>query len=373
MSLFKDMLRSGEGVFRDTVVLDYDFQPKILKYREDMQMRFATAIRPLLQGHNGRNLFIYGAPGIGKTTACKHVLRELEETAENGAASGTTSAGRNNEESNEVISLYVNCWKENTTFKIFYKICEDLGYKFIQNKRTSELFLLIKQKLNKIGVVFIFDEIDKLEEFDFLYTILEDIYRKSIFMITNYRDSYSELDERIRSRLAPEFLYFRSYNEAEIAGILRQRRDYAFVDGCWDEEAFKEIVEKCTETKDVRVGLYLMKEAGNIAEEKSSRKINLIHVAEAVKKADNFYIKPKEGLDDDLKVVLDLIKDHSGKKIGEIHSVYTEMGGELSYKSFHRRVMKLHEGRFISTEKVSGKEGNATIVNYTANKKLTEF
>lgn len=369
------MLRSGEGVFRDTVVLDYDFQPKILKYREDMQMRFATAIRPLLQGHNGRNLFIYGAPGIGKTTACKHVLRELEEAAENEPISETsfTSANGNNQESSEVISLYVNCWKENTTFKIFYKICEDLGYKFIQNKRTSELFLLIKQKLNKIGAVFIFDEIDKLEEFDFLYTILEDIYRKSVFMITNYRDSYSELDERIRSRLAPEFLYFRSYNEAEIAGILRQRRDYAFVDSCWDEEAFKEIVEKCTETKDVRVGLYLMKEAGNIAEEKSSRKINLIHVAEAVKKADSFYIKPKEGLDDDLKVVLDLIKDHSGKKIGEIHSAYTEMGGELSYKSFHRRVMKLNEGRFISTEKVSGKEGNATIVNYTANKKLTEF
>lgn len=355
MSLFKDMLRSGETLFRDTVVLDYDFQPKILKYRENEQMRFATAIRPLLQGHNGRHLFVYGAPGIGKTAACKHILRELEE------------------ETDEVTAIYINCWKENTTFKIFYKICEDLGYKFIQNKKTSELFALIKQKLNKKSAVFVFDEIDKLEETDFLYTILEDIYRKSIFLITNYRDSYSELDERIRSRLGPEFLFFRSYNESEIAGILKQRMEYAFVANSWDEEAFKEIIEKCVETKDVRIGLYLMREAGNIAEEKNSRRITVAHAAETIKKVDDFHIKPKEGLDDDMLILLDLVKDHSGNKIGDIYAAYTNMGGELSYKSFQRRITKLKEGKFINTEKSLSGEGNTTLVHYSTNKKLTEF
>jgi archaeal cell division control protein 6 len=202
MSLFKDMLKSGESLFCDTVFLSYDFQPKLLFGRENEQQRFAVAIRPLLAGHSGRNVFVYGAPGIGKTTACKHVLRELEE------------------ETSDVIPLYINCWKENTTYKIFSKICHDLGFKFIQNKKTPELFILIKNKLNKGSAVFIFDEIDKLEETDFLYTILEDIYRKSIFLITNYRDSYGEMDERIRSRLNPEFLYFRGYNETELRDIL---------------------------------------------------------------------------------------------------------------------------------------------------------
>ena len=340
-------------MFRDTIVLDYDFQPKILKYRESEQQRFAVAIRPLLNNHNGRHLFVYGAPGIGKTTACKHVLRELEE------------------ETDEVHTIYVNCWKENTTFKIFHKICEDFGYKFIINKKTTELFSLIKQKLNKKGVVFVFDEIDKLEDMDFLYTILEDIYRKSIILITNYRDTYSELDERIRCRLVPEFLFFRPYTETEIGGILRQRREYAFVQNCWDEEAFKEITEKCAETKDVRVGLYLMREAGNLAEERRSKRINLAQIAEAAKKVDDFYIKPKEGLDDDLQLVLDLVKNHTGKKIGEVFAAYGEMGGEMSYKSFQRRILKLKEGRFIYTEKVSTHEGNTTLVH--TNKKLTEF
>ncbi len=355
MSMFKDMLRSGESIFRDTIALDYDYQPKLLKYREQEQMRFATAIRPLLQEHTGRHLFVYGAPGIGKTTACRHVLRELED------------------ETKDVLPIYINCWKYNTTYKIFQQMCDLLGFKFLINKNTSELFALAKQKLNKASAVFVFDEIDKLEETDFLYTVLEDIYRKSVFLITNYRDSYSEMDERIRSRLNPEFLHFPPYTEQEIAGILKQRREFAFVHNCWDEEAFKEIVEKCTEVQDVRVGLYLMREAGNLAEERSSRLITEVHVAEAVKKVDDFHIKPKEGLDDELKAILQIIRERSGNKIGDIYSSLAEKGVEISYKSFQRRILKLSEARFISTEKVSGKEGNTTILTYASNKKLTEF
>ena len=250
---------------------------------------------------------------------------------------------------------------------------EDLGFKFIQNKKTGELFSLIKSKLNKTAVVFVFDEVDKLEDLDFLYTILEDIYRKSIFMITNYRDSYAEFDERIRSRLSPEFVSFCSYSEAEITGILRQRKDYAFVPGCWSDEAFKEIVEKCVEIKDLRIGLYLMREAGNFAQDKNSKIIDTRHVAEALNKVDEFYIKPKEGLDEELTMILNIIKEHSDKKIGDIYSAYAEKGGDLSYKSFNRRITKLAEGNFICTEKVSGKDGNTTLVSFTPNKKLTEF
>ena len=355
MPLFKELLRSGESLFRDTVMLDFDFQPKVMQYRESEQQRFAIAIRPLLQSQTGRNLFVYGAPGIGKTTACKHVLRELEDETES------------------VVPLYVNCWKENTTFKIFSNLCEQLGFAFLQNKKTSELFALIKSKLNKQSAVFVFDEIDKLEETDFLYTILEDIYRKAIFLITNYRDSYTNFDERIRSRLAPEFLAFRTYNEQEIAGILQTRRDYAFVQGCWDEEAFKELVEKCTETMDVRVGLYLMQEAGRIAEEKSSRQITLVHVGEAVRKVDDFHIKPKEDLDDEVQDLLQLVKEQSGLKMGELYDAYLASGKDLSYKSFQRRIAKLHDGRYIRTEKVSGDGGNTTLVHYAVEKKLTEF
>ncbi len=355
--MFKEVLKSGESLFRDTVWLSYDFQPKLVQHREQEQERFAAAVRPLLQGHTGRNLFVHGEPGIGKTTACKHVLRELEQETE------------------EIFVFYVNGWKENTTYKIFYQLCLDLGMPHfrIQNKKTSELFALIRDTVNQKSAVFVFDEIDKLEELDFLYTILEDIYRKSIILITNYRDMYTSVDARIRSRLNPEFVFFRPYNEQEIANILKQRRDYAFVPGCWEEEAFTEIIQRAVEARDVRIGLYLMREAGTVAEEKSSRSISLEHVAEAGKKAEDFHIKPIDGLDAELQEVLNLVKDSPGQRIGELYAVYTQRGGEMSYKSFQRRISRLHEGNFVSTEKVQTREGNTTIVNYATEKKLTDF
>lgn len=357
MGLFDGMLKSNESLFRDTIVLSYDFQPKIIKYRENEQMRFAIAVRPLLQGHNGKNLFVYGAPGVGKTTACKQVLKELEEKTD------------------EVVPIYINCWKENTTFKIFTKICEDLGFKFIQQKRTSELFSLIKGKLNKnnLSTVFIFDEIDKLEDFDYLYSILEDIYRKSIFLITNHKDTYEELDERIKSRLVVEFLSFRPYTLEEVRGILEQRKEYAFVPGVWEEPAFSQVVERTAKAEDLRTGLYLMKEAGNLAEEKSLKKITPTQVAEAIKKADFFQAQEKKELGEELNLVLSLIKNNNQSKIGDLFQKYLEKGGKLSYKSFTRKINRLEEGKFISTRQESKGGGVTTIISYGTEKKLTEF
>ena len=70
--------------------------------------------------------------------------------------------------------------------------------------------------------LFAFDEIDKLEEFDILYALLEEIYRKSIIFISNYKEWYNQLDERLRSRMILDLLEFKSYNEKEIARFAKK-------------------------------------------------------------------------------------------------------------------------------------------------------
>ena len=89
---FRDMLKADESLIRDDVPLSYDYLPKVLPYREKEQRQFALAIKPLLNEQNGRNLFVYGAPGIGKTAACRHVIRELGATTD------------------DVFPLYINFW-----------------------------------------------------------------------------------------------------------------------------------------------------------------------------------------------------------------------------------------------------------------------
>jgi cell division control protein 6 len=356
--MFKDILGSSESLFRDNsdTPLDFSFIPKPVKYREKEQSAVAACMRPLFLEKTGRHIFVYGQPGVGKTVACRHLLREIEDETE------------------EIVPVYINCWKHNTTFKIVIEICDLMNFKFVHNKKTEELFRWIKQNINKKSAVFVLDEADKLEDLDFLYMVLEEIARKSIVIIANYKDWIAELDERIKSRLMPEIIEFKPYNYEETKGIMKQRMEYAFQPNVWDSNAFDLIVKKAAEMQDIRAGLYLMKQSGLIAEDKSSRKISLEHAQLALEKIKDFSIKNPEELAEDEQLILDLVKNNSGKKIGDFFKLYQENGGKLVYKSFQRKIDKLQKNKFIVVEKTAGGEdGNTTIIKHNSEKKLTDF
>ncbi|MBU0461040.1 MAG: hypothetical protein KJ574_00480, partial [Nanoarchaeota archaeon] len=277
-------------------------------------------------------------------------------------------------ETDNVVPIYINCWQKNTTYKIMLELCDILGYKFTHNKRTEELFAIVKQMLNKRCEVFAFDEADKLEDYDFLYSILEEIYKKSIFLITNHEEWLDELDSRIKSRLLPEKVQFKKYDAQETKGILKQRLDYAFVPGVWEDEAFDLAAKKAAEFGDIRTGLYLLRESGNSAESHSSRKIMKKHVEEALSKMADFSTKDSDELEDETKMILDLIKANSGKKIGDLFKIYQEKGGKAAYKTFQRKIRTLADNRFISVEKIKGgSEGSTTIIHSQTAKTLTDF
>ena len=71
---------------------------------------------------------------------------------------------------------------------------------------------------------------------------------------------------------------------------------------------------------------------------------------------------------------MDLVKNNSGKRIGDFFRLYQENGGNLVYKSFQRKIGKLEKNRFIAVEKTAGgDEGNTTIIKSISEKKLTDF
>ena len=224
MGLFDEMLKDSESLFLNPEQLDFDFQPKLIPYRENEQKYIASCIKPLFQSRNGKNLLIYGNPGVGKTVSLKHVINELEEY-------------------DNISAIYLNCWKKDTAHKMALEICGQLNYKWIHNKTTDELFKEIKTIINKKTAVFVIDEADKLTEMNGVYYILEDIYKKTIFFITNNKDWLINLDKRLKSRLILEEIEFRPYSLEQTKGILKQRLDYAFVNNVWENNAFNKIAE----------------------------------------------------------------------------------------------------------------------------------
>ncbi|MBI4448074.1 AAA family ATPase [Candidatus Woesearchaeota archaeon] len=345
MGLFDETLSGDESLFVNELALDAEFLPKNLPHRENQQQYLAECIKPLLQKRNGKNLLIIGPSGIGKTAAAKFVLREMEE--------------RGLDE--EVFPIYVNCWKKDTAYKMILDICEQVGFKHVFNKKADELIKDATTIINKKAAVFIFDEVDKLESQQIIYQLIEDVYRKSIFLITNTSDWMSELDQRIKSRLIPEILEFKPYNHAETEDILKKRINYSFVKGVWNEEALTLIVEKTAEIGDIRSGLFLLKEAGLAAEKKSSKKILVGHAEEAISKLPNFGPKKAEGLSEEEKELISLIKNNNGKSTAQIYEVYSK-NSDKSYRTFQRKIKELEEAGFLNVETKPSEKGGKTSV-----------
>lgn len=346
------------GLFRNEDALDAEWLPKNLPYREAQHHQIASCIKPLLQGRNGRNCIISGEPGIGKTAAVKLVLKELEEHPD--------------VDTPDIQILYVNCWQKNTTYKIFVELCEQLGYKFVQNKNTEDLFRIIQNIVNKKCAVFAFDEVDKVVDVDFLYSIFTDVLKKAIIMVTNNPAWFATVDSRIKSRLLPQQIEFKKYTSQEIRGILTKRIEYAFVPNCWEKEALEKIIESTQKAEDVRIGLHLLREAGMVAEETKARKIGMEHAKIAMRRVGDFSIKPKDLLSPEAQVILGLVRNQSSK-MGDLFKLYQEKGGEGTYKTFQRRIGELSQGGFVETKKVvGGKQGTTTIVS-DKNMSLKDF
>ena len=356
MSLFKDILSPEESIIKNETALEFEFIPKILPFRESEQREIAFSISPLLNGRDGRNLFIHGNPGIGKTAASRFVLRDLENETE------------------DVLIIYINCWQKDSSFKIIQEACHQLGYKLTHNKKTDELMNVLGRLVNKKSAVIVLDEVDKLKETNSIYMFLEDFYKKSLILITNYESWLSNLDDRIKSRFNPKVLKFNSYNYEETFKILYQRSEQAYFENVFSKKHIEKIARKSFQLRDIRSGIYLLKQAGLNAESRASRKIEEVDVNKAISAIQDFSIKKKDSLRGEEKILLSIIKENSGLKMGELFELYQEKGGDGVYKTFQRIIEKLDSNKFITTsKKLLGKKGNTKIVEFSSLKKLSDF
>jgi len=260
------------NLFINPAVLEQTFLPRLLPYREEQHRYLAECIKPLMNGRTGTNLLVVGAPGIGKTACTRFILRKLMEETDN------------------IMPVYVNCWKRDTSSKIINDIASQMDIKLAEKIPSDEIFDKLIEKFNKYdGIVFAFDEIDKANDFDFLYRIVEDAPRKTIFLVTNVSDWIAKMDRRLMSRLTLDRLEFKPYKFEEIRGILYERQKYAFSPKAWDYDAFENIIRKTFTSKDIRIGLFLMKVAGEIAEARNAVKIEIGDVNNAIEKLKDFY------------------------------------------------------------------------------------
>jgi len=271
---------SESKIFANREVLSPHYIPKKLISRAKEINSIERALAPSLKGERGRNLFIYGKTGTGKTSCTKYVLDEVKGIPNTKAK----------------IS-YINCKIYNSRYRVLNKVVSDhLPTYAKRGYGTVDLYEKLTNWIeedNKI-LVAILDEVDVVKDLDdLIYTLTRinsDIKAGGVTIIgISNRVSFKEsLDPRSLSTLYETELVFPPYYATELYEIIRDRTMTGFKSNAITDEILHFIAATAAkEGGDARLSLKILSKAGELAEEKEQEKISMKEAEEASKLADS--------------------------------------------------------------------------------------
>jgi cell division control protein 6 len=274
-----DML-SESDIFANREVLSPHYIPKKLVSRSKEINGIERALAPSLKGERGRNLFIYGKTGTGKTSCTKYVLDEVKGIPNTRAK----------------IS-YINCKIYNSRYRVLNKVVSDhLPTYAKRGYGTVDLYEKLTNWIeedNKILVI-ILDEVDVVKDLDdLIYTLTRinsDIKAGGVTIIgISNRVSFKEsLDPRSLSTLYESELVFPPYYANELYEIIKDRAATGLKGSVVSDEILHFIAASAArEGGDARLSLKILTKAGELAEEHDSSKITMKEAEDASKLADN--------------------------------------------------------------------------------------
>ena len=174
--------------------------------------------------------------------------------------------------------------------------------------------------------------------------------------------------------LSSDFIIY--YYQNVLKNTYKDIQKNAFYENVWDEDAFNKIVAVSSKFSDVRVGIKLLKSAGELAERDGSKKIEKEHAEEAISKTENFKIKSSDDFTDEEKLILEVCKNCSGQRIGKLYDYYLSVGGKKSEKTLKRKLQALEKKGVIEIE-LSGEgfKGKSSIIKFKGLEatKLSDF
>ncbi|HUC38510.1 MAG TPA: hypothetical protein VL944_00055 [Candidatus Acidoferrum sp.] len=367
-------------------VLSPHYTPKKLVFREKEINNIERAITPSLKGERGRNLFIYGKTGTGKTSCVNYVIEEIKNIPNTKAK----------------IS-YINCRIYNSRFKVLAKITGDhLPTYAKRGYGAVDLYERLRNWIEEDSKIFVavLDEIDMVKDLDdLIYTLTRinsDIKAGGVSMIgISNRVSFKEdLDPRSLSTLYEQELVFPAYYATELYAIIKDRAGVGFKKGVISDDVLHYIAAQAArEGGDARFSLTILSKAGELSDERGQTTITMKDATDATKSAeDNAVYELIKTLPQHQKLVLysiSLLTQSGGtyKKLtdgvdtylfsGEIYSRYKSvcdsMKNEPKSERWYRKYLSELEmqGLIAAFESGKGIRGHTKLVKLLVPSKKT--
>lgn len=356
----RNMLLSEETVFKNMGVFNPDFIPDNFPHRELQMEALALCLRPALRGGRPVNTVVLGACATGKTTTVKKIFDLVDL------------------KSHKIMCVYINCQLHTTRFNIFSQIYQKIfghappetGIPF------SRIYQAIMQHLTdkEMALVVALDDVSYLFHSKTANKIFYDILRAheefpgvrtGIFAILSDIEFRHMLDKNVNTVFIPQEVVFNPYTREEMRDILRERVDIGFYPKVISDDLLDLITSQAFSTGDLRVGIDLLRVAGNQAEADASKTIKEKHIWRAVNNIGPVNLKyTLETLSQDEKKLLETIVFMNDRDLvaGRLFEFYHKETG-LSYATFIRILDKLEFLRLIDTKFTgSGVKGNSRFV-----------
>jgi Cdc6-like AAA superfamily ATPase len=246
--------------------------PEVVVDREKEQEKIRDFLQDVLKGMNGV-LYVYGKPGIGKTSVTKHILKQFDEL-------------------DDAVSIYLNAsaLTPNLALKEVYDvICGEDERKLPSPLMVREISAkLLKRNTALVIALDNFDRMDGIEDlFWSLNRLMESAGRIGLILIsTSEIEIKDKVGSRLFSRLKPEFYEFKVYNSERLYEILEQRIKQSYGKMIMDSKALSTlcnfIAEECD--SNVRYLFKLFLESADAASKEGESSIGLTTVEEVIER-----------------------------------------------------------------------------------------
>ncbi len=364
----EDMLSWDQTIFKNGEMFELGHMPEHFLHRGDQIEALTFNMRPAVRAMHPINTLCLGPPGTGKTTAVHKVFEEIEK------------------HTSSVIPVHVNCQVNNTKYAIFSQIFRKIYGHMPPTSGISSKKLfgeIAKHLIEKSRVLVVaLDDINYLfhenEVNSVLYPLLRahEVYpgaKIGVIGVLSETRMHCVLDPRVNSVFLPQEICFPPYARAEIHDILRNRIKHGFFPDVVPADILDIIVD-CVETsRDLRVGIDLLKRAGFNAERRASKQISTEDVDEAYESSKLVHLAHSiRLLRNDEQTLLKLITESGAIRAGELYKKFQE-DTRLGYTRYHDMLNKLESVKLINIDYISGgRRGRSRTISsrYTADEIL---
>jgi cell division control protein 6 len=337
-------------IFRDEDVLREDYQPDSIQERDEELDAYKTALQPVVNGAQPRNIFLYGKTGVGKTVATRFLLDHLRRDVDE-------------YDDVDLSIVWLNCNNLTSSYQVAANLVNELRPASEQISTTGypqqKIFDMLYDELERLGgtVLIVLDEIDHIgDDDDLLYELPRarangylSAGKPGIIGISNDFSFRSGLSPKVKDALCEEEIHFSPYVASELESILDQRAQKALHENVLSEGVLPLCAALAAQdTGSARQALDLLYKAGDLARSQDVEQVTEEHVRDAQRVLERGRIK--QGMVEltqhghlSLVAVLSLaLEEETPARVREIYPRYRSAAEYVGTNPLVRRRMHDH-------------------------------